>query len=212
MALVGLWDVKGRFFTTRRSWQTVASPTTADLYGISFDTRGQGFIVGANGIILGLKQGSWVKVPSPVSLTLYAVSALSTGGFRAVGQQGVQLRFASGYWVKEMSQTAESLYATTQDGWLLGDHETILIDVTGQWMQDNEPNQSPLFSVAVGPDGDVWAVGYNGSNVGAILHESGGQWSQAVSPAWAPLNSVAIGSTGDTWAVGGAEFPRWNHR
>ena len=69
----------------------------------------------------------------------------------------------------------------------------------GQWTPMLSPAKSGLTGVSVLPDGDAWAVGYDGT----LLREHGGIWTQEASGTTDDLSGIAMISPNEGWAVGG---------
>jgi hypothetical protein len=98
---------------------------------------------------------------------------------------------------------------SASEGWAVGDffqdsignvRGVIWHYHNGQWTPMLSPTKYSLSAVSALPDGEAWAVGYNGT----LLHEVGGNWTQEASGTTDDLSSIAMISPTEGWAVGGA--------
>ncbi|HMA35951.1 MAG TPA: hypothetical protein VKY74_15920 [Chloroflexia bacterium] len=182
-----------------RAWQEVATPVPRFpmLTAISGRAADDVWLVGrveqdAVGQTLTLHWDghTWQRVPSPnpgaVSNQLNAVSA-TAGGVWAVGEfidntgagQTLILHWDGRQWRQMASPSPGVLYTVTSrsplDAWVGGtDRQTLAEHWDGQaWRIVPSPNSSPagniIQSMAIAPNGDLWAVGVGGSSQQTVL-------------------------------------------
>jgi hypothetical protein len=70
------------------------------------------------------------------------------------------------------------------------------------WVQDDVPAGAAMLNWVYGVDGEVWAVGQEGT----IIHRAGGSWAAEPSPTDRVLWGVWGASSDELWAVGGDGF------
>lgn len=105
---VGYWGSVLRSDDAGRTWTSVATPTHATLYGVSFADARHGWIVGQAGTLLRTSDGgdTWSAqpvmlrvagaAPEPLHTNLFGVAAVSPSAAWAVGDLGVVLRCRDG--------------------------------------------------------------------------------------------------------------------
>lgn len=189
-------------------WSQVKSPTTLDLRSITMPTAQEGWAVGAGGTILHYLNGTWSLVnPSPTNTTLNDVAMLSTREGWAVGEHGTILHYRdvtwesvhpANYYRNPATYQASAFYGVAMNsirsGWIAGEQH-ILIYSAEAWIEPgssffngkqmtNALNNFSLYSIALSPSGEGWAVGRISSNKtsaftsesAAIIHYQGGSW------------------------------------
>lgn len=177
------------------AWSPVKAPNApyANLYGVSMDSRADGWAVGTylpnpNGeefkfLLLHWNGTSWAKVPSPAPGhgALYGVSMASASAGWAVGEESsptgphpVLLRWNGTSWAR-----VSFPYPKTKDG-------------------------GELNAVSARSATDAWAVGtyYTPRSQALVEHWNGRSWTQVPSPAAGDLLGVSTASATDAWAVG----------
>ncbi len=186
-------------------WQIEPSPNPGVsnyLRGVAVTKSGTVWAVGSNAqgpIILKRSGGRWVQVKVPIQIDLSSVTVTPAGQVWAVGVKADPVTFGI---------------------------DTAILHLTSSgWKEVPSPspgggNSSYLTSVASGPHGALWAVGYyrdpsNFKPHTLTLRYSSGHWSQVASPSpgksadW--LYSAAVSSSGQVWAVGGYIGPSCEH-
>lgn len=131
-------------------WDNIASPTTADLRGVSVVSVSEAWAVGESGRISRWNGSSWSNVSSPTSTQLNSVHMIDTNGDGvanigwAVGQNGRALRY---------------IRAEGAPG-------------VGSWSIINIPDNNDYNGVTIINANDAWAVGESGHRA----HWDGNQW------------------------------------
>jgi photosystem II stability/assembly factor-like uncharacterized protein len=188
---------------------------SVDLYGISFVNDQEGWIVGANSVILHTADGgaTWSPQTSGGLTNLTAVQFLADGrrGW-AVGDQGVILHTSDGgtTWNRQTSGGEVFLKALHflpdgHRGWVVGGSNTVLYTSDGgtTWIpQPVSPQVYYLASVYFLADGrQGWVVGTDGM----IFHtnDGGSTWTRQSSGTQRELRSVQFLADGrQGWTVG----------
>jgi photosystem II stability/assembly factor-like uncharacterized protein len=171
-------------------WQTVSSPTTIPLHAVFMISADEGWAVGGysytpsyhctkfQAVILHYTNGAWQVSDTPPKFILYSVAMLSAEEGWAVGGRAYN----------------DCSFGNLEGG-------AIFHYIDGSWQFDDSLTEffnKRLFSVAVTPGQEGWAVG----DAGVILHHSGGAWQVVNIPVDAQLAAVAMISDDDGWAVG----------
>jgi len=192
-----------------KQWIQVQSPARVDLRSIAMPSPQEGWAVGDSGTILHYHHGTWSLVsPSPTNNTLNSVSMLSTSEGWAVGTHGTILHYRDGTWesVHPASYYRDpSIYKSVdffgvamnsiRSGWIIGDQHYLTYSLEA-WIEPGVNSATfsgtsgkssdvssvlvNLYSIAMSPSGEGWAVGgMNGNvtNVVVILHYQSGRWS-----------------------------------
>jgi photosystem II stability/assembly factor-like uncharacterized protein len=195
------------------TWQTVSSPTDAELISVAMASANEGWAVGWDnrmyggmyGVILHYTNRAWQIVSSPTDAGLFSVAMVSAKYGWAVGVDGAILHYTNGVWQEVSSPTRSGLRSVSMvsasEGWAVGGDGTILHYTHHTWQGVSSPTTNDLYSVAMVSANEGWAVGEN-----VILHYVNGIW-QEVSRPLGTLNSVTMVSSNEGWAVGGWILP-----
>jgi hypothetical protein len=192
-----------------KQWIQVQSPARVDLRSIAMSSPQQGWAVGDSGTILHYHNSTWSLVsPSPTNNTLNSVSMLSTSEGWAVGAHGTILHYDDGTWesVHPASYYRDPYIYKSVDffgvamnsirsGWIIGDQHYLTYSLEA-WIEPGVNSATfsgtsgkssdvssvlvILYSIAMSPSGEGWAVGgmnSNNANVVVILHYQSGRWS-----------------------------------
>lgn len=211
------------------SWQHVASPTTADLFGVAVASPNEAWAVGLDvgtgrGVILHELHDTWALVHLSPLPALRGITMRSATDGWIVGDGGTILHLVSGRWTPVPNTDHDNLYSIAFDsagtGWAVGyttgntaagsrDTSVILRDEGGKWVRLTPPAGTPYspydFSrlvAVVAASGHAWAVGSTGTPRGWILQTSGGAWGIADGGGNYELSDVALATPTDGWAVG----------
>lgn len=124
-----------------------------------------------------------------VYFVLFLAVTLSTGTIRA-------------QWNVEKSPTGNNLnsicFSSSNSGWIVGDHGTILRKATGGWSLYKSPTTKNLYSVFIIDENDGWAVGEGGT----IVHFDGINWKIVESPTDKNLLSIRFQDSKNGISVG----------
>lgn len=188
------------------SWDTVRSPSTAQLFGVHMLGPDDGWIMGYGGVSMHWDGLSWQLVPThtnPSSTNLFDSDWLAPDDGWAVGSNGQILHWDGRDWSAMASPTDRYLMSidmrSPTDGWAVG-WDGALIRWDGErWTRVSHPAGNVSFDEVafVAPD-DGWIVG--GSHV---LHWDGTAWHDQVIEN-AQLECLDIVSASDIWALGGS--------
>lgn len=182
-------------------WTPMLSPAKSGLTGVSALPDGDAWAVGFDGTILHEHSGTWTQEASGTTDDLSGIAMISPNEGWAVGGTfpiaSANNRFVAGI----SASAAHSRFSPAVASRPRDDSNcTILHYTAGHWSPVTcpgiDPAISPLESVAVLPDGEAWAVGYEG-----IFHEQQGVWKQVPSPSKG-LRSIVLVSATEGWAVG----------
>jgi photosystem II stability/assembly factor-like uncharacterized protein len=192
-----------------KQWKQEQSPARVDLHSIAMPSPQDGWAVGDSGTILHYHNSNWsLFSPSPTNNTLNNVSMLSTDEGWAVGTHGTILHYSDGSWesVHPASYYRDpSIYKSVdfsavamnsiRTGWIIGDQHFLTYSAEA-WIEPGENSAIfsgmkgklsgtssvlvNLYSIAMSPSGEGWAVGGmndNVTNIVIILHYQSGRWS-----------------------------------
>ena len=202
-------------------WSPVASPTSADLYGVALTAADDGWAVGQDvaqgrGVILHLGHGQWTQMAGVTAPSLRAVAMVSPTEGWAAGGGGTLLHLVGGTWTGVSSPTTADLMALTMrdanDGWATGfgiDNtptgavydSPILRYSGGKWSTVGIARLAQLYGIAAVPQ-VTWLVGQSAPGGGTILFGSNGLFTPAGGDVDHPIMDVALTSPNDGWAVG----------
>lgn len=132
-------------------------------------------VAGDDGAIFAFDGHDWTRLSSPVPVPIHAIWGTDRAHLHAVGWMGLVLAFDGVAWTQMRGCVVR------------GD---------GKYSCDIE--NTPLFDLAGGPDGQAWAVGDRGT----ILHFDGAVWRDEVSGTRAHLRCVARMPDGSLVAAG----------
>ncbi|HLV99528.1 MAG TPA: hypothetical protein VKT82_12715 [Ktedonobacterales bacterium] len=183
-------------------WTPMLSPAQSGLTGVSALPDGEAWAVGYDGTLLHELGGIWTQEASGTTDDLYGIAMISptegwvVGGIVPIAS--VNNRFVAGI----SAPAAHSRFSPAVTSRARDESNcTILHYTAGHWSSVTCPGRDPaiypLESVAGLPDGEAWAVGYEG-----IFHERQGVWEQVKSPTRLGLRSIALVSATEGWAVG----------
>ncbi|MBM81648.1 MAG: hypothetical protein CMJ78_13800 [Planctomycetaceae bacterium] len=158
-------------------WQSMPSPTSADLHAIAIGPTGLGWIVGANGETLRFNGTGWQQVSSSTSATLRRVWVANRFGMEiegsldlawAVGDNGTVMHWDGMDWIAEESGTSADLYAVSgvhsHSLRAVGANGTATLRLYGHWEVSQTPNNSvTLRGLLTSPRDEAWAVGDDGT-------------------------------------------------
>ncbi len=213
------------------SWKTVNSPTTMNLYSVTFNNATNGWAVGGSsnkGIILHYN-GTWSEYKNisfsgftntldTVNDTLYSVT-IDTAGTNGwiVGAGGVTLNFAGGTWFGMIGASANAIRSVAMihgsaEAWAVGDAGTIMHWTGTAWQTMSSPTNMPLYAIQMISSTSGWAAG-GSENSGTVLQLSGSTWQPvtsfvfgtngtAVSSVNSTIYSITIGNSTSAWASG----------
>lgn len=203
-------DARGSYNVARYDGSAWAAVTTMsggyDLYGVSMDADGNGWVAGAFGRLMASDAGEWVEEVEYSShsadMILYGAHIFDSSSLGwAVGKGGEIVNFDGGGWGTVPAPTGQDLHAvravSESDVWAVGRQGTILRYDGSSWAAVSSPISSDLWSVSMVSAADGWAVG----DVGTILRWDGASWS-VNSSAGIALRSVWLASSSEGWAVG----------
>lgn len=184
-------------------WALISSPTKSGLSGVTALPDGEAWAVGDGGTILHERGGAWTQVATGTTDDLRSVAMISpTEGWAVGGNYQLPTaldsnRFLVGRPARAALSSLSRLRSAeaTQPG--IDIDCRILHYLRGRWSPVPCSMHEPLYSVAMLPDGEAWAVGQDG-----IAHERLGMWEQIPSPVRQVLHSVALVSSTEGWAVG----------
>jgi len=177
----------------------VASPTTQNLYDVTF-AGGLFVAVGANGTIIVSEDGvNWLVQTSGVAYDLYSVTFNTVvHRYVVVGEHGTILTSPLGYsWTSQNSGTTYNLYGvalwSTTTYIAVGSHGKILTSTNGTtWTSRVSGETNDLESIAiVDLDGGTYQAVTVGTN-GVILvsNNSGLNWTSQTNPSSEDLHAV----------------------
>jgi photosystem II stability/assembly factor-like uncharacterized protein len=178
-------------------WMPMLSPTKYSLTGVSVLPDGDAWAVGYDGTLLHEHGGIWTQEASGTTDDLSGIAMISpTEGWVVGGTY--PMASANNRFVAGISASAAHSRFNPAGASRPRDESlcTILHYTAGHWSPVTCPATYPLEGVAVLPDGEAWAVGYDG-----IFHEQQGVWKQVKSPSKG-LRSIALVSATEGWAVG----------
>ncbi|MBI4281656.1 hypothetical protein HY625_02405 [Candidatus Uhrbacteria bacterium] len=204
----------GKIFRTNdggATWESVASPTDANLWAVAFANPSFGFAVGDNGIILKWNGSSWKAVESTTSLSLLGVALSGSQKGIAVGEGGTILEWDGSAWTQvDPSPTDTLLFGITianNRAFAVGEGGTIVTWDGASWsgMQQSLTAKN-LLAVRLFSQSFGIAVGEGGT----ILHWNGSSWSKKKGSG-PDMNSIAIAS-GSNAVAGGSDgtIVRWD--
>ncbi|NLE44672.1 MAG: hypothetical protein GX620_08110, partial [Chloroflexi bacterium] len=189
-------------------WQSVASPTTASLYGVSMVSATDGWAVGGDAIntygggvseILRWNGVSWNRFPSPLPKATQVDEILSS---QDVSSPSVQIPH---------NVLDDVDMVTSQLGWAVGTYGVILHWNGYSWSIQTSPTTMHLRSIEMLSAYDGWAVGGNGYGTGGtILRWNGSRWNAVPSPVTTELSSIDMLSSTEGWAAGYGSILHWN--
>ena len=199
------------FYRFNGSWEVVyRSPNW--LFAISFDANGNGWAVGADGVIEKWDGSEWTELDAVTTDYLYGVAAVNASEAWAVGACGTILRWDGSSWSEAGSpigcvQLNDIVFDNASVGWAVGDGGLILRYDGERWAALNMPAIRSIrgLSQTPGTTDDLWAVGYGDY----LLHWNGSLWSPVPGPAYT-YDSVAMLGSDDGWASGSHAFHRWD--
>lgn len=164
-------------------WTQVASPTTANLYGVSGTSEGV-MAVGAGGTILRVAMGAWVPMTSPTQEDLFAITPTGLSTAIAVGDHGIILRFDGTSWsvLRAANPNAEALRAVWAGpalAFAAGDLGTLVRSVNGgAWTPVDIGAGTKNLTSVIAVDGEVFVGGEDRS----LWRSNGVGWNLAVLP------------------------------
>ena len=189
------------------SWQSRATGTSFDLFGIWGATPGDVWVVGDRGTIIRCDGSSCSLPNSDTTAELAAVWAASADEAWAVGRTGTVLHRAGGRWQVVPSPTTRNLTAvwgsSAADVWIAGD------GVVLRW------NGNQLVAAAEPASGAIALSGRAANDLWALSGGAPAHWNGA---AWTPLaRSAAVSifeaAPDDVWVAsldGEAATGHWN--
>ena len=212
-------------------WQTVSSPTSMNLYSVTFNDVNNGWAVGGSeseGVIL-YYNGTWNEWNrisfsgftdefDTVNDTLYSVS-ISSDGLNGwiVGAGGVTLNWAGDTWFGLMGASADTMRSvamvhSSKEAWAVGDAGTIMHWTGTSWDTMTSPTNFPLYTIQMIDENSGWAAG-GSDNEGVVLNLTGTTWNvvnnfvfgaegETVSTVNSKIYSITIGNENSAWACG----------
>jgi len=162
-----------------------------DLYAVAFPDTQDGWIAGANGVMLHTTNGglSWTSQTTHVSnATIYRMKFVDSNNGWAVGSGGSIIHTSDGgaHWTVQNSATSNILIglASTDalNAWAVGDNGTIVHTSNGgaNWIPQISGTAQALYSAAFTDASIGWSVGFGQT----LLHtvDSGATWAPIVGP------------------------------
>ena len=213
------------FHYSHDQWLQMSAPGGVGAFAsIAMLSASDGWIVGAQGLILHYDGQSWQSVQSPVHTPLGSIAMVSPTEGWAVGND--LLHYSHGAWTRvagcpDFLSQFQMLSST--EGWAVGSRH-IWHYVNNAWIPSivrnansgahfkTPPNypftQPQALSISMLSSSEGWAVGPGQEN---MLHYQKGQWQPAQSPdPSADLQAVAMVSPGEGWAMGVENVPKTN--
>jgi photosystem II stability/assembly factor-like uncharacterized protein len=160
------------------TWQQIQLNTGESFYAISFNTSGEAYVCGTNGIIRRFNGSIWQSSASGTTENLNDIKAMSTG-YLAVGNNGIIRRFSNNLLDTIDAGTNRNLNAifmqNTDTGFVCGDNGLILRTTDGgsQWTAILNGSDANLNSIIAKGD-SIWATGNLGRVV--ISSDGGNSW------------------------------------
>jgi hypothetical protein len=155
------------------SWQTPSAGTTKDLLGGWSSSATNAYVVGAMGTVSHLSGTTWQVEPQITGADLFGVWGSSATDVYAVASSGILLHsVGSGTWtMSTISGVTDNLRAITgrsaTDMTIVGENGVLLRGTGGgTWTPETGAAGSTMTAVWESPNGEVYAVGINGT----ILH------------------------------------------
>lgn len=161
------------------TWTQYPTSMPSDLYAIAARAPNDVWVVGALGMFLHYDGTAW-RMPTHFTHTNFYGLALSANDGWAVGDDGTTVRLSnSGLWYElttPMNVTGRAVAITNGTVWIVGDHGSAFTYATDtqQWQHLPPPADAQFNTIAVAPDGAVWAGG-NLSQT-SIFDYTGGAW------------------------------------
>ena len=182
------------------------SGTDKALRGVWAASSTSAFVVGAQGLVLGLFNGSaWQPISTGVTKDLYDVWGSAADDTWAVGDGGSLLHWNGMAWTvvpAPMGTTdagLRSLWGTARDDiWAAGTLGTILHWNGTAWSVSQKGDGYTINGLWGRSRSDVYAVG----SAGTVLHYDGKTWTPEQAPAAVTLFAVGAGSDRTVRAVG----------
>ncbi|NLF87769.1 hypothetical protein GX563_02985 [Candidatus Bathyarchaeota archaeon] len=212
-------------------WRTVESPTSMNLYSVTFNNATNGWAVGGSndkGVIL-YYNGTWSEWSrisfsgftdsfDTVNNTLYAVT-ISNDGMNGwiVGAGGVTLNWNGDTWFGLMGTTANTMRSvamihSSAEAWAVGDAGAIMHWTGTAWEAMTSPTNAPLYAIQMISATQGWAAG-GSNNEGVVLQLSGTTWQpvsnfvfgaagQSQSTVNSTIYAISLGNANSAWASG----------
>ena len=164
--------------------------------------------------------GLWHCMESPTRLPLHAIWGRSFDELHAVGWMGTVLSFDGKQWHQRRGAVVDPktngyadcaenspLFDITGDAsgraWAVGDNGMILAFDNGDWQEQTSPTQVNLRGITCTPDGNLFAVGGEGT---VITSSGNDQWERLDCPVAAGFTSVLALSNNELLLGGGRYF------
>jgi len=208
--LTSLSTTSGGGYTTASPWTATTMFGGSTVYGVSFPTSSNGWVVTQAGTIYHSTDGgeTWAQQTSGTTQTLYQVRFVDASNGWAVGANGTILHTSNGgtTWTAQTSGTTQILFCPkfvdASNGWVVGANGTILHTSNGgtTWTAQTSGTTQILFGDGFINASNGWAVGASGT----ILHTSNGgtTWTAQTSGTTQTLYENASVDANNGWAVG----------
>jgi len=212
-------------------WRTVESPTTLNLYSVTFNNATNGWAVGGSndkGVILHYN-GTWSEWSAisftgftdtfdTINNTLHSVTITSDGmnGW-IVGAGGVTLNWDGCTWFGMMGASASTMNSVAMahdstEAWAVGDGGKIMQWTGTEWKAVESPTDMPLYTIQMLSPTLGWAAG-GSNNEGIVLQLNGTTWEpvtnfvfgaegESQSTVNSVIYSISIGNPTSAWACG----------
>lgn len=152
------------------TWKSFPSPTLLDLEATDFTGPLDGWIVGAEGVILHWNGSVWTPVDSPTTVDLHGINMFNGDLGFAVGNAGTILGWDGAAWSDLSSPVGVQLndvqILAPGDAWAVGAGGTLLHWDGAEWTSIPGPTSDDLYALDFAFADDGWAVG--------------GQWSVSI--------------------------------
>ncbi len=163
------------------TWSQVPDPLNFDLYSVVFRSPTDGWAVGDMGAFLHYDGTSWHSIHL-THTPLYSIAVSAVDGW-IVGANGLTIRRQNGQWYEFTAPIYTDNRAVMidggGDGWIAGTHGSVFefSALDQQWHHIPPPGDVQLNTLAMSPDGTLWAGGNAAQPV--LYAYSHGAWRSA---------------------------------
>jgi len=188
-------------FDTLYFWNSVASGTEAELFGVSVVDENNAWAVGDGGLILYYDGNMWLEQESGTSDNLSAVFFLNDSEGWAVGEDGTVLFYNGTEWTDIESNTTKDLYDVffiNATGWASGKSGEIIMYDGVEWAESSSGTSDDLFAIFFADESNGWAAGEDGG----IVYFNGTEWSDQDSELSKDIYSLGFIDVNNGWAAG----------
>ncbi len=183
------------------SWELIAAPTPASMYGLDMLSTTDGWAAGMAGFVFHYVNGTWGGFPTNFTSTINAIDMLSSTSGWGVTWQGQFLRFDGNTWAVHSDQDEildDLCMVSDTGGWAVGGGGSIFRYNGSSWSPVASPTTRQLKGIDMLDANYGWAAGLGGF----VIQWNGSLWLGGSVDSAVHFDDVDVLSATDVWAVG----------